>query len=62
MMFTWIIVLVVIVLAVILYAGKNGSKILKRENPLEILDRRFANGEISKEEYQERKQIINSKK
>jgi len=61
-MFTWIIVLGAIVFAVILYAGKSGSKILKRENPLEILDRRYANGEISKEEYEERKQSINSKK
>lgn len=62
MMYTWIIVLGIIVLGIILYVGKNGSKILKRESPEEILDRRFANGEISKEEYEERKQGINSKK
>lgn len=61
-MYTWIIVLGIIVLGTILYVGKNGSKILKRESPEEILDRRFANGEISKEEYEERKQGINSKK
>ena len=46
MMYTWIIVLGIIVLGIILYAGKNGSKILKRESPEEILDRRFVNGEI----------------
>jgi len=62
MMYTWIIVLGIIVLGIILYVGKNGSKILKRESPEEILDRRFANGEISKEEYEERNQGINSKK
>lgn len=62
MMYTWIIVLGIIVLGIILYAGKNGSKILKRESPEEILDRRFVNGEISKEEYEERKQAFNSKK
>ncbi len=62
MMYTWIIVLGVIVFAVILYAGKNGNKILKRESALDILNRRYANGEISKEEYEERKQSINSKK
>ncbi|SFZ94780.1 putative membrane protein [Flaviramulus basaltis] len=61
-MYTWIIVLGVIVFAVILYAGKNGNKILKRERPLDILNRRYANGEITKEEYEERKQSINSKK
>lgn len=61
MMYTWIIVLGVIVLGIILYAGKNGSKIFKRETPLEILNRRFANGEITEEEYEDRKQSINSK-
>lgn len=62
MMYTWIIVLGVIVLGILLYASKNGNKILKRESPEEILDRRYANGEISKEEYEERKRVINSKK
>lgn len=32
----------------------------KRETPLDILKRRFALGEISKEEYQERKNFISS--
>ncbi|WP_423856412.1 SHOCT domain-containing protein [Yeosuana marina] len=59
MMFTWIIVLGAIALGIILYAGKNGNKTLKKENPLDILKRRYANGEISKEEYEEKKQSIN---
>jgi len=62
MMYTWIFVLGVIVLGIILYANKNGRKILNRESPKEILDRRYANDEITKEEYEERKRIINSKK
>ncbi|KJJ39378.1 SHOCT domain-containing protein [Aequorivita vladivostokensis] len=62
MMYAWMIVLGVIVLGIILYADKKGSKILKRESPEEILNRRFAKGEISKEEYEERKQGINLKK
>ena len=62
MMYTWIIVIGVIVLGIFLYASKNGNKILKRESPEEILDRRYANGEITKEEYQENKRIINSNK
>lgn len=61
MMYTWIIVLGVIVLGILLYANKNGSKILKRESPEEILDRRYASGEITKEEYEESKRVINSK-
>ncbi|HAT65730.1 MAG TPA: hypothetical protein DCS66_14250, partial [Flavobacteriaceae bacterium] len=47
---------------ILLYANKNGSKILKRESPEEILDRRYASGEITKEEYEESKRVINSKK
>ncbi|MCJ7468347.1 MAG: SHOCT domain-containing protein [Maribacter sp.] len=61
MMYTWIIVLGAIALGIYLYAGKNGSKILKRETPLEILNRRYAIGELTKEEYEEQKRIINSK-
>jgi putative membrane protein len=59
-MYTWIIVLGGIVLGIFLYAGKNGSKIPKRETPLEILNRRYAKVEIPKEEYEEHKRIINS--
>lgn len=61
-MFIWIIVLGVIVLGILLYASKNGNTILKKESPVEILDRRYANGDITKEEYVERKRVINSKK
>ena len=61
MMYTWIIVLGVLVLGMILYAGKNRRKTLKNQSPLEILDRRYLNGEISKEEYEDRKRMINSK-
>lgn len=60
MMYAWIIVLGVIVLGIFLYLGRNGSKMGKRETPLEILNRRFANGEITKEEFEEQKRIINS--
>ncbi|WP_445735924.1 SHOCT domain-containing protein [Mariniflexile sp.] len=62
MMFTWIIILGAVALGIILYAGKNGNKILKKESPLDILKKRYANGNISKEEYEEQKRIINSKK
>ncbi|MEO2064041.1 SHOCT domain-containing protein [Christiangramia sp.] len=32
----------------------------KKENPLDILKKRFAKGEISKEEFEESKKLINS--
>ena len=61
-MYIWIIILGIIALGIIIYMGKRENKTFKRENPLEILDRRYANGEISKDEYEESKQNINSKK
>lgn len=33
----------------------------KKDDPLRILKKRFANGEISKEEYEESKKILKSK-
>ena len=34
----------------------------KEENPLDILKKRFAKGEISKEEFEEAKKVLNSNK
>jgi putative membrane protein len=59
MMYIWIIIVGVIALGIILYTGKNRRKIFKKESLLEIFDRRKANGEISTEEYEVKKQTIN---
>lgn len=42
------------------YAGPrdDGSPGARRESPLEILDRRFAAGEISEDEYAQRRQVL----
>ena len=61
-MYSWIIILVIIIIGIFIYAGKNKSFAGKKETPNNILDRRYANGEITKEQYEEQKQIINSKK
>ena len=60
-MYTWIIVLGVIVLGILLYATRDESKTLKRETPLETLNRRYVKGEIKRAEYEKQKRIINSK-
>ena len=59
MMWWWILIPVVLVLGVFLYNGRNKQNNVQRENPMDILDNRFAKGEISKEEYEEQKRTLN---
>ncbi len=61
MMLWWILIPVVLVLGIFLYNGRNKKNTNKRENPMDILDNRFASGEISKEEYEEQKRMLNTK-
>jgi len=61
MMWWWILIPVLLVLGLFLYNGKNRQNTVKRENPMDILDKRLAKGEISKEEYEEQKQALNTK-
>ena len=61
MMWWWILIPVVFVLVVFLYNGRNRQNTANRENPMDILDNRFAKGEISKEEYKEEKRMLNTK-
>ncbi len=57
----WILIPVLLMLGLFLYNGKNRQNTVKRENPMDILDKRLAKGEISKEEYEEQKQALNTK-
>ncbi len=57
----WILIPVVLVLGLFLYNGRNIKNTVKRENPMGILDNRFAKGEISKEEYEAKKRTLNTK-
>lgn len=61
MMWWWILIPVALVLVVFLYNGKNRQNTVKRENPMDILNNRFAKGEITKEDYEEQKQMLNTK-
>ncbi|PHQ27942.1 SHOCT domain-containing protein [Leeuwenhoekiella nanhaiensis] len=61
MMWWWILIPIVLVLGVFLYNGRNKQNNVQRENPMDILDNRFAKGEISKEDYEEQKRTLNSK-
>ena len=61
MMYFWFILLVAFIVALV-YLLKNaklgGLSLRQKEAPLDVLKRRFARGEISKEEYEERKAIL----
>ncbi|MGB3343537.1 MAG: SHOCT domain-containing protein [Aequorivita sp.] len=61
MMWWWIVIPIVLVFVVFQYKGRNRQNTVKRENPMDILDNRFAKGEISKEEYEEQKRMLNAK-
>jgi|AntRauMFilla1563_2_1112583.scaffolds.fasta_scaffold08597_5 putative membrane protein len=61
MMWWWILIPFVLVLAVFKYNKRNGQNTVKHEKPMDILDSRFAKGEISKEEYEEQKRTLNIK-
>jgi putative membrane protein len=52
--FIWIVLLIWFFLTPWGYRGRRG----KEETPLDILKKRFASGEINKEEYEERKQVL----
>jgi putative membrane protein len=60
--FMWIILIIIIVAAVLLTKGylspakKEGEP--PRESPLDILKKRYARGEISKQEFEERKKDL----
>ena len=62
MMWWWILISVVLLLGIFLHNGRNRQNTMKRENPMDILDNRFVTGEISKEEYEEQKRTLNTKK
>jgi putative membrane protein len=50
----WIAVLLVVVLAIVWAARSSGPRSAPPESPEEILKKRYARGEIGREEYQER--------
>ena len=55
MILFWVLLIVVIILLVKYLMPKKDTPDEHRETPLEILQRRYANGEIDKEEYDEKR-------
>lgn len=58
MIFFWIILIVVVIILVRMFMIKTNGSPDHKETPLEILKRRYANGEINKEEYDEKRKDL----
>ncbi|MFZ0456062.1 MAG: SHOCT domain-containing protein [Ignavibacteriaceae bacterium] len=56
-----ILIVAVVFLVKYIYPGNSNDQkniFRNKENALDVLKRRFANGEISKEEYEEKKHVL----
>lgn len=58
MWFIWFPILVIAIIVIVKLLSGNKEKSSQKESPMEILRKRFASGEITKEEYEERKKIL----
>lgn len=62
MVLLWILLIAIVVLVVRSFAGNNNgasnASSSPRQTPLEILQTRYAKGEISREEYEEARQAL----
>ena len=52
--------LVILVAVRLLWSGFGGRQQARTEGPLEVLDRRFAEGALAAEDYRERREILTS--
>jgi len=59
MMYSWIIVAVLLIIGIWFYKTEKISN--RSDSANDILDKRYSNGEISKEEYMEQKNTLNQK-
>lgn len=59
MWWIWLIIIgVIIILVYLVNNSKQRSSYLPGESPLEILERRYAKGEINKQEFEEKKKTL----
>ncbi len=54
----WLFWIVLIVVAVVAFTSEPERRARRRETPLDLLQRRYAAGEITQNEYEERKRTL----
>ena len=59
MILFWVLIIIGLIYLIKIFAGGNFSSKEKMETAEEVLEKRFARGEISKEEFEEKTKIIN---
>lgn len=58
-MIAWLAILVAVIVLVVRWLGGSGSGVISpRQTPREILDERFAKGELDHEEYEKRRKTL----
>ena len=60
MHFVWWIIWLILLIWIFIVPADIPYQKSKKENPLDILKKRFAQGEISKEEFEESKKVLKS--
>ena len=58
MILFWVILIIVIIVLVKVIMARPDGRAENKETPLEILKRRYASGEIGKDEYEEKKKDL----
>ncbi len=58
MILSWVVIVAIVALLVRVFAGGWSSPSEGRRDPHQILDDRFARGEISEEEYRDRQRVL----
>lgn len=59
MMVVWLILIVLAIIILVKYVSGTKNKNSKSDSALEVLRKRYASGEITKEEFEDRKQNLN---
>lgn len=58
MMFLWWFLIIILIIFMVRFLWNSGQNKQSKETPMEILKRRYANGEIDEEEYNKRKREL----